>query len=135
LFVELYKNWPHSTLPEALIVTGHLFVGVNFPGICFGVYILIGSIAILASWRERWRKRRQGRPVELWNDDAARMKALLEAGASPAVAEQILQGNKINAIKECRLETGLGLKEAKDVVERYQDALYRYEPWNTPMEH
>jgi ribosomal protein L7/L12 len=116
-------------------VTGHPFVGVSIPDICNGVSIFLVLVTFLASWRERWRERQRGRRVELWSDDAARMKALREAGASPAVAEQIIQGNKINAIKECRLETGLGLKEAKDAVERYQDALYRYEPWNTFIEH
>jgi hypothetical protein len=96
--------------------------------VCSGVFILLSLVVSLASWLHRLRR---GRRVELWSDDAARMNALLTAGASSAVAEQIVQGNKINAIKECRGETGLGLKEAKDLVERYQDALYRYEPWRT----
>jgi ribosomal protein L7/L12 len=59
------------------------------------------------------------------------MQALLDAGASPAVAEQLVQGNKINAIKECRVGMGLGLTEAKQLVDRYESALYRYEPWDT----
>jgi ribosomal protein L7/L12 len=36
---------------------------------------------------------------------------------SDAVKELVSQGNKINAIKQYREETGAGLKEAKDVVE------------------
>ena len=97
-------------------------------GGCFGVFLLASIVASIASWRTT---RRLGRRVELWSDDAARMQALLEAGASPAVAEQIVQGNKINAIKACRIETGLGLNEAKHLVDRYESALYRYEPWDT----
>lgn len=97
-------------------------------GGCIGIYFLALIVSSIASWR---KTRRLGRRVELWSDDAARMKALLQAGASPAVAERIVQGNKINAIRECRIETGLGLKEAKDLVERYENALYRYEPWGT----
>jgi len=91
-------------------------------GVGWGAALLV---LIVASWREA----RRGRKVALWSDDAARMRALLGAGASPTVAQHILQGNKINAIKECRIETGLGLKDAKDAVERYERALYRYEPW------
>jgi ribosomal protein L7/L12 len=82
----------------------------------------------IASWRTT---RQRGRGVELWSDDAARMQALLEAGASHAVVEQLLQGNKLNAIKACRLQTGLGLKEAKDIIDGYDSVLYRYEPWDT----
>jgi hypothetical protein len=97
-------------------------------GGCCGVCLLALIVFSVALWR---KTRQRGRRVELWSDDAARMQALLEAGASPAVAEQLVQGNTINAIKVCRIETGLGLKEAKDVVDRYDGALYRYEPWDT----
>lgn len=69
--------------------------------------------------------------MELWSNDAVRMQALMEAGASHSVVEELAQGHKINAIKACRMETGLGLKEAKEVVDRYERLLYRYEPWNT----
>lgn len=37
----------------------------------------------------------------------------------PAVLQEILDGNKINAIQKVRLITGYGLKEAKDLVESY----------------
>ena len=113
-------------------MNGHPLVSFSVPDICNGVYILFVLVTILASWRER---RRHGRRVELWSDDTARRQALLEAGASPAVAEQIVQRHKINAIKVCRLETGLGLAEAKELVERYENTLYRYEPWNTHSAH
>lgn len=102
-------------------------LGTIVLSICGGVYGVFFVAIIVASWR----KTRLGRRVDLWSEDAARMQALLEAGASPAVAEQIVQGNKIHAIKACRIETGLGLKEAKDLVDRYESALYRYEPWDT----
>jgi len=38
---------------------------------------------------------------------------------SPTVLLYMRGGQKINAIKEFRMETGLGLKEAKDWVENY----------------
>jgi ribosomal protein L7/L12 len=37
----------------------------------------------------------------------------------PVVRNYILANQKINAIKEVRTITGLGLKEAKDLVESY----------------
>lgn len=39
---------------------------------------------------------------------------------SPAVRDLLRQGKKINAIKAYREETGAGLREAKDAVERVQ---------------
>jgi large subunit ribosomal protein L7/L12 len=41
-----------------------------------------------------------------------------ELMASPMVRQLALQGNKIAAIKLLREETGLGLKQAKDIVDR-----------------
>ncbi len=41
---------------------------------------------------------------------------------SPAALAALSQGNIIEAIKQVRAETGLGLKEAKDLVERHQSA-------------
>lgn len=111
---------------EILVIGGAIASGVGAS--CIGIYLLGLIISAVTSWR----KRRLGRRVERWSDDAARLEALLQAGASRAVAEQIVQGHKINAIKECRLETGLGLKEAKDLIDHYEDTLYRYEPWHTP---
>jgi large subunit ribosomal protein L7/L12 len=65
---------------------------------------------------------------EKWGVSAAAPVAVAAAGAAPAAAageEQteftvvLVDGgaNKINAIKEVRAITGLGLKEAKDLVE------------------
>ena len=65
---------------------------------------------------------------EKWGDSAAAPVAVAAAGgAAPAAAEEektefdvILTdagANKINVIKEVRAITGLGLKEAKDLVE------------------
>ncbi len=39
-------------------------------------------------------------------------------GVSPAVVRLAADGQKIQAIKRLREETGMGLKEAKDVVDR-----------------
>jgi large subunit ribosomal protein L7/L12 len=39
-------------------------------------------------------------------------------GYSAAVMEQVNNGNKIGAIKQYREETGVGLKEAKDAIDR-----------------
>jgi hypothetical protein len=108
-----------------------VMVDTVFLSVCGGccVVVLLTLIAMsIASWRQT---RRLGRRVDLWSDDAARMQALLAAGASPAVAEQMVQGNKIAAVKACRLETGLGLTEAKNMVDHFESALYRYEPWAT----
>lgn len=65
---------------------------------------------------------------EKWGVSAASFAAAPAAGAAPAAAaaeakdkfEVVLVAagdNKINAIKEVRAITGLGLKEAKDLVE------------------
>ncbi|MDE1158938.1 MAG: 50S ribosomal protein L7/L12 [Neorhizobium sp.] len=64
---------------------------------------------------------------EKWGVSAAAPVAVAAAGAAPAAAEEektefdvVLVdagANKINVIKEVRAITGLGLKEAKDLVE------------------
>lgn len=63
---------------------------------------------------------------EKWGVSAAAPVAVAAAGAGAAAAEEktefdviLVDGgaNKINAIKEVRTITGLGLKEAKDLVE------------------
>jgi len=41
-----------------------------------------------------------------------------EAGVSAEVEQLALQGKKIQAIKVLREQTGLGLREAKDIVDR-----------------
>ncbi len=41
-----------------------------------------------------------------------------DAWVSAAVRDLALQGKKIEAIKVLRTETGLGLKDAKDIVDR-----------------
>jgi ribosomal protein L7/L12 len=41
-----------------------------------------------------------------------------EALVSPAVRQLALEGNKLGAIKELVQETGMGLKDAKDIIER-----------------
>ena len=110
------------------VVNGNTGVGtilLSIGGACYGLCILAFIASAIVTWRTA---RRRGRRVELWSDDATRIQALLEAGASPVIAEQIVQGHRINAIKECRTETGLGLTAAKQMVDRYESALYRYEP-------
>jgi large subunit ribosomal protein L7/L12 len=64
---------------------------------------------------------------EKWGVSAAAPVAMMAGGAAPAAAAEektefnvILTAagaNKINVIKEVRVITGLGLKEAKDLVE------------------
>lgn len=64
---------------------------------------------------------------EKWGVSAAAPVAVAAAGGAPAAAAEektdftlvLVDGgaNKINAIKEVRAITGLGLKEAKDLVE------------------
>lgn len=66
---------------------------------------------------------------EKWGVSAAAPVAAVAAGAAPAAAEEVEEQTefdvilaaagekKINVIKEVRAITGLGLKEAKDLVE------------------
>jgi len=62
---------------------------------------------------------------EKWGVSAAAPVAVAAAGAAPAAEEKTdftvvladAGANKINVIKEVRAITGLGLKEAKDLVE------------------
>ena len=63
---------------------------------------------------------------EKWGVSAAAPAAVASAGAGAAAAEEKTEfdvvlveagANKINVIKEVRAITGLGLKEAKDLVE------------------
>jgi large subunit ribosomal protein L7/L12 len=42
-----------------------------------------------------------------------------QTGLSPRVQELLADGNKIEAIKQYRAETGLGLAEAKEAIEAY----------------
>ena len=42
------------------------------------------------------------------------------AAAPPGVEKMLLAGKKINAIKLYREQTGVGLKDAKDAVERIE---------------
>jgi large subunit ribosomal protein L7/L12 len=41
-----------------------------------------------------------------------------DAGISPEVQQLVMQGKKIQAIKLLREQSGLGLREAKDIVDR-----------------
>jgi ribosomal protein L7/L12 len=41
-----------------------------------------------------------------------------EALVSPAVRQLALEGNKIGGVRALVQETGMGLKEAKDIIER-----------------
>jgi large subunit ribosomal protein L7/L12 len=51
--------------------------------------------------------------------DGGAAAAAAGGAMSPAVMGLIQQGNKIGAIKQYRAETGLGLKEAKDAVDKF----------------
>lgn len=89
---------------------------------CWSPLLFITIARFMTTWR-------RGQRVSLWGDDEAMRRAALAAGASPAVADELARGNKINAIKAYREEAGVGLKESKDAVDGYEGALYRYEPW------
>jgi ribosomal protein L7/L12 len=49
------------------------------------------------------------------------------------VRSLLAQGRKIEAIKQLRLETGLGLREAKDMIERNESSLFSYESSDQPV--
>jgi large subunit ribosomal protein L7/L12 len=53
-----------------------------------------------------------GRPVQAPVDEPS------EQWASDEVRGLVRQGNKINAIKQLMAETGMGIKEARDIVDR-----------------
>jgi ribosomal protein L7/L12 len=57
--------------------------------------------------------------------DPARTGADGAFGLPPGVSDLLLQGRKINAIKLYREATGVGLKDAKDAVERVEAYLKR----------
>ena len=42
-----------------------------------------------------------------------------QTGLSPRIQELLASGNKLEAIKQYRAETGLGLAEAKEAIEAY----------------
>jgi ribosomal protein L7/L12 len=48
------------------------------------------------------------------------------ASSKPALSSEVIEaierGNKIEAIKLLRESTGLGLKEAKDIIDAYEDS-------------
>lgn len=94
--------------------------------VCWYALWALWILSLIVSFATSWR---QGRRVELWRDEEGRRRAALEAGASPVVADELARGNKIGAIKAYREETGAGLKESKDAVDRVEATLYRYEPW------
>ncbi|MCH9693477.1 MAG: 50S ribosomal protein L7/L12 [Gammaproteobacteria bacterium] len=55
-----------------------------------------------------------------------------EEKLSDAVMQAVRSGHTIQAIKRLRAERGLGLKEAKDIIDREVDA-YRLANPNAPM--
>ncbi len=76
------------------------------------VAALSSSLALLVAATQR--RRPALRPDEI----ARRANALLSLGASPEVADALAHGYRINAIKAYREERGVGLREAKDAVDR-----------------
>ena len=103
-----------------------LLRALGLTGVCLGVGYAFALFIMIASFVTIWRR---GQRVALWGDEEAMRRAALAAGASPAVADELARGNKIVAIKRYRMETGASLMDAKNAVEAYQRALYRYEPW------
>ena len=56
------------------------------------------------------------------------------AGLSAAAADALAQGNVIDAIRLVRQEHGVGLKQARDMVERARRSQPSGEDWRDPME-
>ena len=105
----------------SLSVLGATFNAICIPG-CMAVWLLITIASFMMTWR-------RGKRVPLQNNEDGRRHAALEAGASPAVADELARGDKIVAIKWYRMDTGASLLDAQNAVEHYERALYRYEPW------
>ena len=57
---------------------------------------------------------------------------MIEEKLSESVMQAVRSGHTIQAIKRLRAEKGLGLKEAKDIIDREIDA-YRLANPNAPM--
>ena len=57
---------------------------------------------------------------------------MIEEKLSESVMQAVRSGHTIQAIKQLRTETGLGLKEAKDIIDREIDA-YRLAHPHAPM--
>ena len=57
---------------------------------------------------------------------------MIEEKLSESVMQAVRSGHTIQAIKRLRTEKGLGLKEAKDIIDREIDA-YRLANPNAPM--
>ena len=64
--------------------------------------------------RDEARKRQERDAGRVIDHNLAR----LSAEARAAVTQHLAQGRYIEAVKDCRSATGLGLKESKDLVDR-----------------
>ncbi|WP_430593336.1 ribosomal protein L7/L12 [Humidisolicoccus flavus] len=53
-----------------------------------------------------------------WAHEAAQQIQSSSSGASPQILDLVRQGKKIEAIKAYREQTGVGLREAKEFVDR-----------------
>jgi hypothetical protein len=86
---------------------GAMFIPLH---ILTAVSVLFLFVLILLAWRSR-----ESRPRDLTGPPPARALAGDDAGDVRAL---LARGDKIEAIKLVREKTGIGLKEAKDLVER-----------------
>ena len=94
-------------MPDAWIIVIAVLAGCAI-GLVFGLYLLVPRTDPKL---EALRTRSGIEPAAL-NDRAAHAAAVLEA------TDLLKQGRKIEAIKVYRERTGVGLREAKEAVER-----------------
>src|SRR5260370_8517019 len=81
------------------------------------VAALSSSLALIAY------RLRQNRTLP--GDVPLRTSRLLQAGASPRVADLLARGDRISAIKAYRQEHQVGLREAKKEIARLERVLFR----------
>ncbi|MBX5450971.1 hypothetical protein [Thermogemmatispora sp.] len=86
-----------------------LWVGI----VLIAIGLLIGLILISIG--------RRSVPARSPEECARLREQLIASGLSPRVAEYVAQGNRLEAVRAYREETGLGLKEAT----RYIDELLK----------
>ena len=91
-----------------------MYVPIWALGLAVFVFVVLARLAFARRGGEMVERQRRAAPALAL--PAAEEAALL---AHPEVAQPLAAGRKIEAIRELRRISGLGLKEAKELVERH----------------
>jgi hypothetical protein len=93
----------------------------DYAVIAFLILFLAGGTGVLLKPRDKGQLVRVEQKIDLLLLHAG-IQYVPFADLPPAAAEALRAGNKIQAIKIYREATGVGLKEAKDAVDRAESA-------------